>query len=45
MEARVKVIDPGDIIFRKLLEDGALREPEDVEGVVVLAMSVGSTRG
>jgi len=44
VEARVKVIDPGDIIFRELLEDGTLRKPEDVEGVVVFAMSVRSTR-
>jgi len=44
VEARVKVIDPGDIIFRELLEDGTLGKPEDVEGVVIFAMSVRSTR-
>ena len=43
IEARVKVVDPSDVILRKLLENGTLGEAESAEGVVVLSVSMGST--
>jgi len=45
VEGRIKIVNPGDVIFRELLEDRALRKPEDIEGVVVFAVPIRSTRG
>ena len=43
IEARVKVVNPSDVILRKLLENGTLGQAESAECVIVLSVSMGST--
>ena len=42
-EARVEVVDPSDIVLRKLLENGTLRQGISDKSDIVLSMSMGST--
>jgi hypothetical protein len=43
IKARVEVVDPSDVILRKLLENGTLGQSESVESVIIPSMSMGST--
>ena len=43
IEARVKIVDPSDVILRKLLENRTLWQAELAEWVIVLSVSMGST--
>ena len=43
IEARIKVVDPSDVIFWKLLKNGTLGQGESVKSDIVLSVSMGST--
>ena len=43
IEAWVIVIDPSNVILRKLLENRTLRQAENIERVIILSMSMGSS--
>jgi hypothetical protein len=45
VETGIVVVDPGDVGFVELLEDGALRQTKDVEREVVCSVSIGRARG
>lgn len=41
VETGVVVVDPADVGFVKLLEDGAMRKTKDVERLVIPPVSIG----
>ena len=45
VETGIVVVDPSNVGFVELLEDGALRETENMECEVVCSVSMGRARG